>query len=59
MQYEMCTVQVSRPLFATFQHDRCRAHKMLVGHRPVAIFRTAGIPRDFVILIALLSPIRR
>ena len=33
--------QVSRPLFGTFQHDRCRARKLLVGHRPVAIFRTA------------------
>ena len=34
-------VQVSRPLIGTFQHARCRARKMLVGHRPVAIFRTA------------------
>ena len=33
--------QVPRPLLSTFQHTRCRAHKMLVGHRPVAIFRTA------------------
>ena len=33
-------VQVPRPLSGTFQHARCRARKMLVGHRPVAIFRT-------------------
>ena len=34
-------IQVPRPLLTTFHHDRCRAHKLLVGHRPVAIFRTA------------------
>ena len=34
-------LQVPRPLLTTFHHDRCRAHKLLVGHRPVAIFRTA------------------
>ena len=39
--FPKAAVQVLGPLLGTFQHDRCRARKMLVGHRPVAIFRTA------------------
>ena len=35
------TLHVPRPLLSTFHHARCRARKMLVGHRPEAIFRAA------------------
>ena len=37
----LIVVQVPRPLLSTFHHDRFRAHKLFVGHQPVAIFRTA------------------